>query len=130
MSICTLPPGVYGWFKVELKWFKTSSEGKLGLNQSLCLIVTGEKSSLVGITGNKKNSVLEVRPILLYFCRGNYNQFKVLIIWTVAHFSLTSAFFFSFITATFMVEAMAAANAFLRLKTEDKSLSVSIIYVQ
>ena len=29
-----------------------------------------------------------------------------------------------------MVEAMAAANAFLRLKTEDKSLSVSIIYVQ
>ena len=28
-----------------------------------------------------------------------------------------------------MVEAMAAANAFLRLKTEDKSLSVSIIYV-
>lgn len=87
MSICTLPPGVYGRFKVELKWFRTSSEGKLGLNQSLCLIVTGEKSSLVGITGNKKNSVLEVRPILLYFCRGNYNQFKVLIIWTVTHFS-------------------------------------------
>ena len=29
-----------------------------------------------------------------------------------------------------MVEAMAAANAFLRLKTEDKSLSVSIIYAQ
>ena len=29
-----------------------------------------------------------------------------------------------------MVEAMAAANAFLRLKTEDKSLSVSTIYVQ
>ena len=29
-----------------------------------------------------------------------------------------------------MVEAMAAANAFLRLKTEDRSLSVSIIYVQ
>ena len=27
-----------------------------------------------------------------------------------------------------MVEAMAAANAFLRLKTEDKSLSVSTIY--
>ena len=26
-----------------------------------------------------------------------------------------------------MVEAMAAANAFLRLKTEDKSLSVSIM---
>ena len=29
-----------------------------------------------------------------------------------------------------MIEAMAAANAFLRLKTEDKSLSVSILYVQ
>lgn len=29
-----------------------------------------------------------------------------------------------------MVEAMAAANAFLRLKTEDKSLSVSIIHAQ
>ena len=75
-----LPPGVYGRFRVELNWFKTSSEGKLGLNQSLCLIFTGEKSSLVGITGNKKNSVLEVRPVLLDFCRGNYNQFKVLII--------------------------------------------------
>ena len=87
MSICTLPSGVYGRFRVELNWFKTSSEGKLGLNQSLCLIFTGEKSSLVWITGNKKNSVLEVRPVLLDFCRGNYNQFKVLIIWTVAHFS-------------------------------------------
>ena len=29
-----------------------------------------------------------------------------------------------------MVEAMAAANAFLRLKTEDRSLSVSIIHAQ